>query len=168
MRNHYLCQYFNTNQPMSVHLCPHGSNIAPRPGWEGWGGYQCPATGNPYIYRDIHIYISNSKFAQEVYGGLGGLGGLELSALPGPAARSKPLYRRTIHSKSLLEHALSHCALKMTARACFWATWALEMTARACFEATWTLKMTVRACFGAAWAFEITARACFELTWALE
>ena len=83
----------------------------------------------------------------------------------GPA---KTRYCRTIHSKSLLEHALSHCALKMTARACFWATWALEMTARACFGATWALQMTARACFGVTWALKITARACFGVTWALK
>ena len=55
------------------------------------------------------------------------------------------------HCSSMLG---THCALKMTARACFWATWALEMTARACFEATWTLKMSARACFEPTWALK--------------
>jgi len=106
--------------------------------------------------------MSNSKFAQDVYDALGDL---ELSAMLGPA---KTRYCRTIHSKSLLEHALSHCALKMAARACSWATLALEMAARACFGANWELKITARACFEVIRALEMAARACFGANWALK
>ena len=59
MTNHYLCQYFISNQPISVHFCPYSSKRDLVPPWvrRGWAWPLKARSQEPQLYRYIYIYI---------------------------------------------------------------------------------------------------------------